>query len=391
LSGGAALLSAGRDAAIALVAVSVIARSRAAGRRATAFLAVIMLYAALVLVSSVKSVSWAQALLGMRGSILGLVVFIVFTSGPERARGRAWLATIWLTVAASIVALSTRLLGDTWLRTTGVDSSHQDLGVLHSYFTGDRETLRAFSPFLGPNQLGLALAMGLSAIWCWPSYSRRARIAISIPIVCALAVSQSRTGLLGAVLGVTVIAAGNRRLRSIMALAVIALVASSAIWIGTDAPLPDRLTDRSAQGHVASLSESVATVIENPLGLGLGRVGPRAALFEDDPVRSESYILLISLESGLLAGLAFISIHLLLARTYISALRRRNDACTVRAARLGLGLIAAAIPSMIALPVLQEISVNGIYWALLGLAAAYSVEANEREPSIQTRTAVVTS
>lgn len=66
-------------------------------------------------------------------------------------------------------------------------------------------------------------------------------------------------------------------------------------------------SDSSVNGHINSLIISVEKLIDNPLGLGMGKNGQRALVFMKKPNLTESAYFLMMYEVGILGGIVYFS------------------------------------------------------------------------------------
>jgi hypothetical protein len=185
-------------------------------------------------------------------------------------------------------------------------------------------------------QSPLSLGFYLYAAWALSLRmfsGRRPRPAVvvsTVAIAAAIAVTLTRSAVLGAVVvawAAFAVAASRRsagrvRLGFVLAAAAVLfapLAGSTALVQRTSQAVQG--TDPSAQGHLASLRTGVETLVHHPLGEGLGTqpdIGRRFAV--SGTVTSEDYYLGLGVELGVLATVLFVGTLVTLLR----ALRRRS-------------------------------------------------------------------
>lgn len=133
-------------------------------------------------------------------------------------------------------------------------------------------------------------------------------------------------------------------------------------------------TDPSVEGHAASLRESLALVVEHPLGIGIGNVGARAVpgSTEKPLLVVESWYLSMALALGWL-GLAWaIAFTIALFATGARGFRRAPESMSSRfLPALGLGVIVAVVGMV--LPTMLEPQAADVPWMLLATTVPAAV------------------
>jgi hypothetical protein len=142
--------------------------------------------------------------------------------------------------------------------------------------------------------------------------------------------------------------------------------------------LTSETTDPSLGGHAVSLTDTIPVILQNPFGLGVGQVGPRAAQF-DDAAHVESFWLLLALEAGIFVLLLFV---VLLVRLVVLGLRGGTQQ-----SYLAVAAIAGTLVSQIVLPTLQEGAVSYTLWITVGIGIAAGTIAREQRAAESLREA----
>lgn len=313
-----------------------------------------------------------QALYGWRNDFEPLLLLAVVPLVVGATNSRSVLTTIVVAgEVAAAIAIATHQIGLGWL--LGLKLVLPPGAALPtSYFSAGSITPRAFTPYVGPNELGLACVLVLAAILHRSDWSRKRRSWLALLPLVALLLSASRSAWLG--LGVLVVFAVVRQLRSkhLVAVRVAAVALSVGVLAGAVAVLISS-GDPSIGGHQASLWQSFNLLLAHPLGLGTGTVGPRATRFAASGVSTESFLLLIALEAGVLALVCYGGVMMAAGLTLV----RARVAPDTDGDLLALGLVAmlASLPSQLGLPTLQDGAVSWLLWIIVGLSLSHALHA----------------
>jgi hypothetical protein len=261
-----------------------------------------------------------------------------------------------------------------------------------SYLATGINQPRGIGTLTSPNEFGAVVAIAL-VILAVPGLVRAPlwlRTWMFVACGLGLLLSFSRSGMLAAVVGLVVVfflsrdqwgrlrglgrairASSPRRLLSLAAPLIVGVLLLGWVFTTSGAPKLVQATvsgsEPSAQGRPASVREGVTVVLSNPLGLGLGTAGPKAARFGESAgpsrILTETWYLVYAIQVGII-GL------LLLAATACVLLfdlwRARGAPVSRGAIAIGLGLGAGAL----FIPVLDEPTIFTPLWALTGLAVA---------------------
>lgn len=313
-----------------------------------------------------------QALYGWRNDFepLLLLALVPLLVGATNA-GTVLTTIVVAGELASVIAIATHQIGLHWLLRLKLDLPH-GTALPSSYFSAGSITPRAFSPYVGPNELGLACVLVLAVILYRKDWSRSRRRWLAVLPLVALLTTASRSAWLG--LGVLVVFEVVRQLRSkqLVAMRLAAVALSLGVLAGALALLMSS-GDPSVGGHQASLLQSLNLLLAHPLGLGTGTVGPRATRFATSGVHTESFLLLIALEAGVLALFCYVGVMIAAGLTLVRA--RVAPHADGDLLMLGIATMLASLPGQLALPVLQDGAVSWMLWIIVGVSLSDALRA----------------
>lgn len=353
-----------KDGLLALILINAIAtrRVRLVPRPVTVLVSLLVL---VPWMSALFTPSLEQALFGWRNDYEPLLLLIGVAAVLEQRHIRPLMLTIaFMAQLSATVSIVTWNRGLEWLFDIGRLPVVDQRDFPTSLFSQGSLTPRAFSPYVAPNELAAAMLISLAVIWCMPAVRGRSRLLLTILPVIALALAESRSGLLGGAVLFMILSARAIRGRSPLLANGFLLLAGFGVAFGALLFILDSLSnesDSSFGGHADSLQDSLREMILHPLGRGLGTVGPRALQFEGS-YHVESFWLLLALESGIAVLILFLSLIGYLA---VQGARSKTSTGYVITAAL-----AATVVSQIVLPSLQEGPVSFLLWLVGGLALA---------------------
>lgn len=315
-----------------------------------------------------------QALYGWRNDFEPLVLLAVLPLLLTQASARRVLTAIVAAgEVAAAIAIVTHAIGLSWLLGLDLGQPAGAPPLPASYFSAGSITPRAFSPYVGPNELGLACVLLVAVILFRKDWSRSRRTWLAVLPLVALLMTASRSAWLG--LGVLVVFEVVRQLRSkrlmpvrlaAVALSVSALAGATALLISSGDP--------SIGGHETSLLQSLNLLLAHPLGLGTGTVGPRATRFATSAaVHTESFLLLIALEAGVLALFSYAGVMIAAGFTIMRA--RVAPHADADLLMLGVAVMLASLPGQLALPTLQDGAVSWLLWSIVGVSLFHALHA----------------
>ncbi|MBF4463524.1 MULTISPECIES: hypothetical protein [unclassified Rathayibacter] len=321
----------------------------------------VVLMVTVPLIAGVFTPSVAQASYGWRNDYEPLLLLIVVPALLDRRSvGRLLAVFVGAMEVAAATALVTWSIGLQWLLDIQILPVARQEDFPTSLFSSGSLRPRAFSPFVGPNEMAVVMAATLAVIWLLPRLRASHRLLLSALPVAAIMLSESRSGILGMAVVLSVLAAHGIHRRSPLLtggfiIAAVATVAGGAFLYITNKLGEDG--DPSVGGHSLSLEAGIQTMFEHPFGLGLGVVGPRAEQYADS-YRVESFLLLLALESGIAVLLIFLFLLVRICRISVKA-------------HGGLGFLPVAVlsataVSQIVLPTFQEGAVSFLIWLLVG-------------------------
>lgn len=212
---------------------------------------------------------------------------------------------------------------------------------------------RAFGPLSGPNQLGLYLVFGLAILSGlnktkkflfnnWIKYL----LTITSIILIILSFSRSAWLALAVVLLIIYLITKNKiksNKKSYLVISLLLIVASAIVLISI---YPDLILRQTDNIRIERLAHSFNLLIDNPLGVGIGKVGPAAQwLNSTKALVSENFYLQIGLELGIIGLIAYIYLLAsLIKKTYIKVISQKKSLIK----GLNLGLLAGLIGIMVA-------------------------------------------
>ncbi len=331
------------------------------------------------LIASLSTPSAGQALYGWRNDYEPLLLLLIVPALLERSQVERLLG-VFVTVVqvAAAVAIASWTLGVQWLFDIGVLPVQRRKDFPTALFTAGSDRPRAFSPFVGPNELAVVMVAALAVIWLLPALRTRYRLLLSVLPLIAVLLSESRSGLLGVLVVLSVLAAHGIHRRSPLLTGGFVVVAVISVIAGAFLYITDRLGDDgdpSVGGHLTSLASGMQTMFDHPLGLGLGVVGPRAQQYAGSYL-VESFLLLLALESGIVVLLIYL---ILLVRVSRVSLRAHGGL-----GFLSVAVIAGTAVSQLVLPTFQEGAVSFLVWLLVGIGLVAAREPSPVEDVVET-------
>lgn len=326
---------------------------------------------ALVALAALRAPNLQAAVLEFRAVYWGL--FLLLTAVVLASESLQRVVSTSLIVTGNLAAgaaIATNAFGMAWIDRVARSGGQ----IASNYFTYlDPSHPRAFTPFLEPNGLGAAMTLVIvSTVAGSPGKRRSYWLVLPLPVV-ALVLSASRSAILGLGLGLLVWAMTSHRAISVLwvgrarlwfAGGLVAL-AVGLLVIGVE--YASRSGDPSARFHLHTLLDGPRTVLSHPFGLGLGRVGPRASIAFAHAIGVESSFLFIALELGVFGLGSFLWLLGILSVRYLRGVRWGSDPVGL-AGRRGLATLAAALPTIILLGMIQATPTVWLWWLVWGTA-----------------------
>lgn len=362
-------------------------------RRADMWLAPLVAVAgAYVLVAPMLTIG----VFGFRNYFEPILIFYLVRLIPFNRRQLRWLLTAMIVVAV-LVALfgiyQARFFSFADLRTFGyLDASGQLPNAMKTSLTDRNPRPRAASTFTGPNELGVYLtlfillalnrfpratslrrwlysgAMGICAGCLFLTLSRSALVALAVglfTLVVLILRDHGTVVVLGRIWG-------NKRLLVGGVIGLILVVAAAfAAGVPRRVARTFNLEDPSAAGHIRSLQQSAAFVGQQPMGIGIGMVGPRAKRFgtQVKTEHSESTYLQIAMEIGLL-GVFLVIAYLVAVVVALERIRRRlPEESDIRAvSQTAVAFWVGGLAAFTFLPLFQNLVLASYMWFLAGIS-----------------------
>ncbi len=238
---------------------------------------------------------------------------------------------------------------------------------------------RAMGTFASPNQLSLYLVfliiVAFNLVLRFPRHHFWMVAAIGLLFVTLL-LTVSRSGWLALVAGLGFsFLIWRRKQWVIMGGAVLTLIAAPvATAFGLDSHVMATVTGReiSANYHADIFRQNVQIMLDNPLGVGPGRVGARALRFDNNPasndyVLTESYLLQLGMGLGIPALALFLLIMAYSGAVTFGNIYRLSDKWSRALAVSAVAALLAALVHAVFIPDLQDLTVSSYLWLLVGL------------------------
>jgi hypothetical protein len=238
---------------------------------------------------------------------------------------------------------------------------------------------RASSLLLGDLALAFfsILALAVAAALLFTARSARARFGafvVTILAIASIGFTITRSAAVAAAITLIIMAVLTRRPGR--AGAVVLVLATSAVVALVSGVVPLRAIDAltnpheaSVQAHGSAISQGLQIVDEDPMGRGLGTVGTIGQrAFREEAVTTENWYLQIAAEMGLVQGLLFIALSIVVAIEAHKSFRRVRD---LALSRLCLAVTAGSIGFFVLgnmLHVWEVLVVSIAFWLLAGVA-----------------------
>lgn len=242
---------------------------------------------------------------------------------------------------------------------------------------------RIAGPLSGPNQLGTYLVFSLLAFLGLTKFNllkirpetKKFYILLTIFVIFF---TFSRSAWLALIVGLAIYYYLNRKdynlkTRRTVVIGGSVIVAIAILLLIVNSDLLLRHTD---QTRINRLNQSIGLLIDNPLGLGIGQVGPAAQWLKDETSQalvSENFYLQIGLELGIFGLIAYIWLLIDLLKKAYSNLYQRTKNLTKG---LNLAIFISLIAVMVANLFLHSLTDATLAYSLailLGLAFNYQL------------------
>lgn len=126
------------------------------------------------------------------------------------------------------------------------------------------------------------------------------------------------------------------------------------------------LRDPSAKGHIASLKESAEFMIRNPIGIGIGKSGPKSVKYNSVQISSESSYFVIGFDLGIPGLVSYLILVFYIIKTILSKTKSDNYYINISAKYL-LTMFSGVFVAYLFLPLIQELNHIYITYSILGL------------------------
>ena len=305
---------------------------------------VIVAYVLVTIGWAVASPASSDAVIG--GLLMNLRFLAMFVLAQVVIAGGApWVEklknrlAVWLVACGALLAvlaiLQVTIIPKDFLTQFGYN---KDTTISPYLLIDDNPTaLRAFATMRGPNTLAAYLLLPLAAallLW-WQNRARWWAAGSAVVMAAAIFATHSRSGWLGALATLVVLAfvALPRdklitwlKFGTIPAIALVAAV----LWLATTVPAirlavfhsggndpNESLTEGSSDQHWQATAKGAVTIVEFPLGQGVGTAGPASFYNTNQPPSiPENYYVQIGQEVGLVGLALFMVICVAVAREF---------------------------------------------------------------------------
>jgi O-antigen ligase len=348
------------------------------GRELTRVPAVVSLPATAFLGVAALSLLWTEdALAGENVLTYFLFPFAVLVAVVARAPFPSWMTRVLAVIAvalASVFAAAGLIQAAThkvWFFSAAVE-----VGNAYSSF------FRVTSLFRDPSLYGRHVVLGIAVVLV-TVLLRRLHPLVAIALVAFLftglwfSYSQSSMAALFAVTIALAWFAGDRRLRAVAAVTVVAVALGGAVAVAASAG--DHSARRITSDRSRRVEQTLKVVRDHPLaGVGLGAQPVASAARSKQggsPTRFVSHTtpLTVAAELGLLGFAAYVAL-LAGAAALIWRVRRRDAA-------LGLGLAAALLALFVHSLFYSGFFEDPITWVVLAVAASFCLREDAAEPA----------
>lgn len=299
---------------------------------------------------------------------------LVLVSAPailsRLAISRALRITMILGEVSAAIAILTWRDGLAWLERLHILPVPTGAPFPYQFFTSGNSRPRAFSPYVSADDLGLALTVILAIALFYPNLRPTWRFAGAALPMYAIYLSRSRSGILGAIVVLTIWAAltSESRIRRSSPIVVVLLILTAGVAVTWLAISHSVITgDTSTAGHLSSFGRGLNLVVHHPLGIGLGTAGPRAVKYFANPTLVESSFLLVGLELGWLGLVAYVALIYKLLRWFAAGYRQARvvNSDYTWIILVSTSALTGSIASQAVLPVVQDATVMFLLWTIV--------------------------
>ncbi len=278
------------------------------------------------------------------------------------------------------------ILGDSFL----IDMGYQTKRVHHGlrlknefYMLGGGYMQRVTSTFAAPNTYGMFLTIMISVVlFVYKKLGINkifAYITIAVSLI-TLVLTFSRTSWVAcvAVFVLCFITNTDKTQKMLVVKAGIACVVVAVLYIVIDKLLIHTSVvnafttllyntftgkDSSFLGHWNSWLDSIENMFKHPLGLGLGKNGPRAKLFIDNPNLTESSYFLMEYEVGIIGAIVYFGGYVRVIMDNVKTYRetKRNEILVITA------VVMVMLIGYLSLPFVQDFELLVMFYIVASL------------------------
>lgn len=337
----------------------------------------------------------SEALYGFRVFSEPLVVFYLARHARLSIKtiNKFFIAMFYLGVIISAWGIiQASILGDKFLINLGYDSLNGKL--MTSFYIAMFYFQRAVGTFGSPNTFGiylqLCIMLGIYLNYHKLITCKKVYYLSNILMLCALIYSFSRSAILALILSLTLFTSLIYGLRKCMfsifiIASVLSIVFTFIFFSNKDIiePLITHTTntltlqDPSVVGHIDSINNSINFTLKNPLGIGLGKTGPRASARTGVFINSENSFFILLFDLGIYGLFLYL---FLLCLIIVNLYTKISNIAFCSIKSLYVVILSILIGQLIAwnlLPYIVELETTLLLFFLVGLAYNNYLGANE--------------
>ncbi len=330
-------------------------------------------------VSLIRFGSLTAFIFGIKTDLMPLVIFVVAQVVASRFNDqKVYNLVVWPALIVALLAiLQSFAITPEMLRTLG----YNETTIIPAQYV-DSATMvrRAFSSLGGPNQLGAYLILPITLVTgrLVDKFDTK-KAMILATLITGLYLTYSRSAWLGAALAilVTVFLGVKKSWRPKIIIAVVIALTGGLLFVTSrnfcnpnnivqyyllHGSCSDNTLKGSDQIRLKSLEGGVATVVENPLGKGLGAAGP-ASYYAAKSLITENWYLQIAIEIGLVGLILFLAF---LGFNAISLLREGLSSQNLASISLFASIVGLASTNMF-LHSFSDSTLAIVLFAILGI------------------------
>lgn len=284
------------------------------------------------------------------------------------------------------------ILGDKFLINLGYETISGKLNT--SFYIAMFFFQRAVGTFASPNTFGIYLQMCIMLGFYVNGYglikNKKIYYLCNTIMLFALLYSFSRSSILSLILSFSIFAYfvyGSKKSTYIFLKCILTLIVVFSIFFIFNKDVVEplithtintiTLEDPSTLGHIDSLSNSVSFAMKNPLGVGLGKTGPRASARSGGGINSENSFFILLFDLGMFGlFLYLVLISLIMVHLYSKIKSKLNSEARLLYSVI-LSILIGHMAAWNLLPYIVELETTLILFFIIGLGYNNYIGVNE--------------